>query len=166
MEEYLPEISSTKIISLQNVTVIMEKRTVVIKELLRKSCHLTVEKVSAETPFLDKLKNKIYASISPSKAMCQKTVFCRSYTLKEINDVESKRYLSEAFELEKQGKLKEADLHYRSYLSKVQFRFTLLSNSAIYESLKPGDTIVGAIDKYETSRGEFLTIQSSSVRYK
>lgn len=166
MQEHLPEIPNTKLLSLLDVKEIMEKRTLITKELLGRSCYLIVDGISNETPFLDKLKNQIFISVSPKIPMFVKTVFCRSYTLKEINDEESKNILREAFELEKQTKFKETDLRFRGYLTKVQFRFSLLSKSPIYGFIKPGDTIIGAIDKYETNRGEFLTVQSSSVRYK
>jgi len=166
MEDYQPEIPNNKLICLLDVKKVMETRTVISEKSLGKSYYLIVDQITSEIPFLDKFKSKIVISTTPERILYRKTVFCRSFTIKEIEDEESKRYLIEAYEFEKQKNFKEADLGFRSYLKKVQFRFTLSSKSNIYNLIKAGHTIIGSIDKYRTDRGQILTVESSSVHYK
>jgi hypothetical protein len=153
-----------RLLTSADVKSIMEARSVIPKEATGKSCYLVVESIEAETGFYDKNRQQIFEPKPPYKPMMKKKVFCNSNSGIEMQKPEVRNIMTRALKLENDQRFDEADGLFRDYLRQVRLSFSLLSKNTIYNSIAPGDKIIGQIDTYSTVKGKFLSVDSGSVR--
>lgn len=109
-------------------------------------------------------EGKLVMEINNPEIVLRKRIFnANSNSEAAILAAPNKALLAEAIAAEKAGDKVLASEKFNDYLNKVQFSFSVLSTSSMFDKIRGGMDVIGTVQEVVTDNGKLLTLDQSTL---
>lgn len=150
---------NTKVQTLQSVANILKSMLDTTDSMIGQDIVVRVTRISPIQQVLNADKQPVPAADGSGNLMRK---ICNTNYVSHIakSNPRNLETLAKGQAFEKAGDLDKAEAEYQTLRNKVQLTFNVLSSKSIFDDIRPGDQVVGRLEKVTTPNGSFLTLSN------
>lgn len=150
---------NTKVQTLQSVANILKSMLDTSDSMIGQDIVVRVTRISPSQQVLNADKQPVPAADGSGDLMRK---ICNTNYVSHIakSNPRNLETLAKGQAFEKAGDFDKAEAEYQTLRNKVQLTFNVLSSKGIFDEIRPGDQVVGRLEKVTTPKGSFLTLSN------